>query len=259
MKKFAVFIIALALVMGCIGGDEDTTETTKPETPPQPETTTPPPTTTSVPTTTTAAPTTTASPTTSAPSALLGELFTPIFRDGMWAKYTLISNGQEIVVTMKMFDDGDTYALEYDTNMETMTATAQVWIKKTGDSLWQGEQVKYIIEMGNNVYCLDASTFTRYAGESGAEEYAPTKYEEHPVVRKDTYTTLTGKKLDVFVVEDDNNEYWFSSEAPFSIVKVVTEGKVTMSLDDFGFDAKRTISKEEGENCIPMETPPSTP
>ncbi len=72
MKKFAVFIIALALVMGCIGGDEDTTETTKPETPPQPETTTPPPTTTSVPTTMTApmtaAPTTTAPPTTNPPT-----------------------------------------------------------------------------------------------------------------------------------------------------------------------------------------------
>jgi hypothetical protein len=228
MKKFALLIVLMILAMACISEEE-------PQTPPSP------PTTTSSPTTTTPPPPTPAptTPPTTAPSTL-EDVFTPIYKDKMWSTYVINTEGQETQMIWKMFDDGDIFVHEF----ETEDAVTQAWLTK------EFKQIKAVIKDEDEVYCIDTSTFI-----NPTETYSPEKYENLYVEKETTYTMPTGKTVKVFIVTDGKNEIWFSEEVPFSVVKVIVDGELAMVLIDFGFDAERKISREEGEQCIPIPTP----
>lgn len=236
MKKFALLIVLMILAMACISEKET------PQTPPLPPNGTPavttPPQTTPAPTT---QPPTTPPPTTptetEAPKKSLGEVLDPICSDGVWALYALPDDDS---IKHKLFDDGDIFVHEF----ETEDAVTQAWLTK------EFKQIKVVIRDEDEVYCIDTSTFI-----NPTETYSSEKYENLYIEKETTYTTPTGKKVNVFVIRYGKDELWFSNEVPFSIVKVVIDGELAMSLIDFGFDAERKISREEGENCIPIPTP----
>ncbi len=227
MKKItAVLMIFSMLAVGCIGGGDEQTTTTAPSTTP-------------------AVPTTTAAPT----EKSLEDVFTPLYKDKMWAKHMAASEGQEIPIIMRMFDEDEMYIFETEAPVQGIRAVIQVWYSATGESILEGELVKYAVKMDETVYCTKATT-------APAPLQYPEKYSMYSVVRETTYTTPTGKEVPVFVVKDGTEEYWFSSEVPFSIVKIISDGEEILILNDFGFDAEREISREEIEHCQPMETPP---
>jgi|GEM_PF-3308128 len=242
MKKFALLIVLMILAMACISEEET------PQTPPLPPDGTPavttPPQTTPAPTT---PPPTTTAPPTAAPSTL-GDIFTPVYKDKMWSTYIINSEGEETQMVWKMFDDGDIYVFEYEFEIEGATSITQMWSVKSEGSPQECNPVKHIMKVEDMVYCTSMPC-------KPAESYTPEKYDKYTVIRKDTYTTPTGKTVEVFIVSDGKDELWFSNEVPFSIVKVIVDGELVMFLIDFGFDAKRKISREEGENCISMTAP----
>ncbi len=246
MKEIAVLVILMILAVGCISEEEETPETPPPPPETTPTVTTPPQTTTPVPTT--SAPQTTPPPTTK--TSTLGEAFNPVYRDKMWSTYTYIAEGQESQMTIKMFDDDDMYVFEYEIEAEGMAIVAQMWLDKSGESPYECDPIKYIVKMMGVVYCIDTKTFP-----DPTESYTPEGYAEYAVIREDTYTMPTGKTVKVFIVTDGKNEIWFSEEVPFSVVKVIVDGELAVVLIDFGFDAERKISREEGEQCIPIPTP----
>ena len=164
----------------------------------------------------------------------LGEVLNPICSDGVWALYALPDDDS---IKHKLFDDGDIFVHEF----EMEDAVTQAWLTK------EFKQIKTIVKDENEVYCIDTSAFI-----NPTETYSPEKYENLYIEKETTYTTPTGKTVEVFIVSDGKDELWFSNEVPFSIVKVIVDGELAMSLIDFGFDAERKISREEGENCVSM-------
>ncbi|MEA1993813.1 MAG: hypothetical protein U9N35_05395 [Euryarchaeota archaeon] len=258
MKKIlTLFVVLAVLTVGCINEEETTPETTaKPETPPGPPEVTETPKTEAP---TTAAPTTTA-PTTEAPEAgkKLGDVFEPMYKNKMWSAYTMTSEGEKMDMTMKFFDDGDIYISEMEMTDQGMNIVVQVWYTKEGETLCEGEQVKTVMRMGGITYCISAAS-QQYTQQYSQAQYDPEEYDSYSIVRETTYTTPSGKSVKVLVVKDGKNEWWFSNEIPFSIVKVITEENETLVLKDFGSDAKRTVSRKEGENCVPMQQPTETP
>jgi len=238
MKKIVPLIIIMIFVLGCIGEKQETPEKPQtPEKPPLPPNGTPSQTTPTV-------PPTTSTPTTTSPP-VLGKILNPVFRDKMWSEYRY--NGEENEIIWKFFDDGDTYIFEYEIRirMEEENSIVQVWYKRV-ENPQETEPIKYVMKMEGVVFCRSVTTFS-----NPAENYTPEKYENYKIIREDKYTTPTGKTVKVLIVSDGKTELWFSDEVPFSIVKVIDED-TSIILEDFGFDAKRKISREEGENCISM-------
>lgn len=166
----------------------------------------------------------------------------------MWSTYIINSEGEETQMVWKMFDDGDIYIFEYEFEIEGATSIIQNWIAKSNGTPQEGNPVKHIMKVEDMVYCTNMPC-------KPAESYTPEKYDKYIVIGKDTYTTPTGKTVEVFIVSDGKDELWFSKEVPFSIVKVIIDGEVSIILNDFGFDAERKISRAEGENCIPIPIP----
>jgi len=235
MKKFALLIVLMILAMACISEKQETPQ--KPPLPPNgtPSVTTPSQTTpASTPPTTTPPPTTPPTTPKKTPKKFLGEVLNPICSDGVWALYALPDDDS---IKHKLFDDGDIFVHEF----EMEDAVTQAWLTK------EFKQIKTIVKDENEVYCIDTSAFI-----NPTETYSPEKYENLYIEKETTYTTPTGKKVNVFVIIYGKDELWFSNEVPFSIVKVIVDGELAMSLIDFGFDAERKISREEGENCVSM-------
>lgn len=235
MKKFALLIVLMILAMACISEKQETPQ--KPPLPPNgtPSVTTPSQTTpASTPPTTPALTTTPPTTPKKTPKKFLGEVLNPICSDGVWALYALPDDDS---IKHKLFDDGDIFVHEF----EMEDAVTQAWLTK------EFKQIKTIVKDENEVYCIDTSAFI-----NPTETYSPEKYENLYIEKETTYTTPTGKKVNVFVIIYGKDELWFSNEVPFSIVKVIVDGELAMSLIDFGFDAERKISREEGENCVSM-------
>ena len=241
MKENVGVASMLILVAGCISGEEETPESTKkPGTPPQPTTTGAPPTT---------------APTTAAPGTgkELGEIIEPIYENRMWSAYTVTTEGEKVDMSRKFFDDTDIYISEMEMVAQGMNIAVQIWYRE-GKTFCEGEQLKMVMQMGGITYCVPSISQENMEQYSEVQ-YEPEEYDTYTVVRETTYTTPSGKTVTVVVVKDEENEWWFSNEVPFSVVRVVTEGNETLILTDFGFDARRTISREDGENCVPMVTP----
>jgi hypothetical protein len=128
---------------------------------------------------------------------------------------------------------------------------SQFW---TNDQTDQG--VKYIFQRGGQISCMSAempgmeNEGQKPMSTKTPEEYSP----EKPALRYDTYTTPTGKKVDVAIFKNERGEeVWVSSEVPFGIVKMMKNGKVEMYLKDFGRDAKPMIPVSEALTCKPMD------
>ena len=128
----------------------------------------------------------------------------------------------------------------------------QVWIgKKDRDTL------KYVMSMNGQLMCVtdQSSGMVPEMQESPPSTETPEAYDpaKHPVLKSETYTTPTGKKVHAAVYKEGSREVWVSSEIPFGIVKVVDNGKTVAYLKDFGKGAKPAIPVEEAKACQPMD------
>jgi hypothetical protein len=80
----------------------------------------------------------------------------------------------------------------------------------------------------------------------------PSSYDPNlPDMSYGTYTTPTGKTVNVAKFKQQAGEGWVSSQVPIGMVKAIdASGKTTMYLYDFGTSgAHRDISGAEMENC----------
>ena len=113
------------------------------------------------------------------------------------------------------------------------------------------QAVKYVMKMGNQVICMDIAPGTY----EPPKTETPGEYDPNlPNISYGTYTTPTGKKVNVAKFSRPEGETWVSSQVPFGMVKVIdASGKTAMYLYDFGTSgARRDISKAEMDNCLRM-------
>ena len=165
---------------------------------------------------------------------------------GQWAEYVSSGDGEEYHQRMEWIGE-DTVGGKTCTGFEmTMRDTeegeiiVQMWLDAANQ-----QPVKYVMKMGGEVYCMEVSQSTYEPPESGTQ-YNP----DLPDIEYGTYTTPTGKPVNVAKFTIGGGETWVSSEVPFGIVKVIVSGTEQMELYDFGLiGAERSITKAEMDSC----------
>ena len=164
---------------------------------------------------------------------------------GQWAEYVISTEESHLKMEYIGQDtvDGKTctgFEITMSGEEETI---AQIWTETA-----TGQAVKYVMKMGAQVICIDVSQ-NPY---EPPETETPGAYEPNlPDITYGTYTTPTGKTVNVAKFAIGGGETWVSSQVPFGMVKVVDASEeTTRYLYDFGTTgAHRDISKAEMENC----------
>ncbi len=168
---------------------------------------------------------------------------------GQWAEY-VYTNGEESHLKMEYIGQ-DTVDGKTCTGFEMTMLGEEDTIMQIWTEVATGQAVKYVVKMGDQVICMDVG-LSPY---EPPETETPGTYEPNlPDITYGTYTTLTGKTVNVAKFAIDGGETWVSSQVPFGMVKVINASEeTTMYLYDFGTTgAQRDISKAEMENCTPM-------
>jgi hypothetical protein len=166
---------------------------------------------------------------------------------GQWAEY-VYTNGEESHLKMEYIGQ-DTVDGKTCTGFEMTLSGEEETIMQIWTEDATGQAVKYVVKMGGQVICMDVSQ----SPYEPPETETPGEYEpDLPDITYGTYTTPTGKTVNVAKFAIDGGETWVSSQVPFGMVKVVDASEeTTMYLYDFGTTgAQRDISKTEMENCI---------
>jgi len=171
--------------------------------------------------------------------------------EGQWAEYVMSGNGEESHQKMEYIGQ-ETVGGKTCTGFEmTITDSGQ---EETIMQIWTetatGQAVKYVVKMEDQVICMNINQSPQPPETETPSEYDPNL----PNISYETYTTPTGKTVNVAKFAIDGVEEWVSSQVPFGIVKIIASGgETTMYLYDFGLTgAHRDISKTEMENCTQM-------
>ncbi len=172
--------------------------------------------------------------------------------EGQWVEYVISADGAESRQTMEYIGQ-DTVDGKVCTGFEmTMTvpgqgdSIAQMWVEAATK-----QAVKYVIKIGDQVICMSLSQ----SPYESPEVETPAEYDpSSPDISYGTYTTPTGKTVNVGKFEVSGGEVWASSQVPFGMVKSIDgSGETAMYLYDFGISgAHRDISRAEMENCMQM-------
>jgi len=165
---------------------------------------------------------------------------------GQWAEYVTSTEGEESHYKME-FIGQDTVDGKTCTGFEMTMSGEEETIMQIWTEVATSQVVKYVVKTGDQVICMNV-------GESPEppETETPGTYEPNlPDISYGTYTTPTGKTVNVAKFTIGGGETWVSSQVPFGMVKVVNASEeTTMYLYDFGTTgAQRDISKAEMENC----------
>jgi len=162
------------------------------------------------------------------------------WKAGMWSETKITQGGQSSTMRQEIVESSPTLA-KFQTSMEQggQKIISQMWLNPS-----TYKATKYVVKTGSQVMCMDVSNAANM----------PTNPSDYPADKPDmklgTYTTPTGKTLAVAKYVTSDGETWVSSEVPFGAVKVVSGGKTTMELQDFGnVGAKSLISDSEISNC----------
>jgi hypothetical protein len=168
---------------------------------------------------------------------------------GQWAEYVMPGNGEEFHQKMEYIGQ-DTVDGKTCTGFEITISGQEETIMQIWTEVATGQAVKYVMKMGDQVYCMSVSQSPEPPETETPDEFDPSL----PDVSYGTYTTPTGKTVNVAKFAIDGVEEWVSSQIPFGIVKIIASGgETTMYLYDFGMTgAHRDISKTEMENCTQM-------
>jgi hypothetical protein len=170
---------------------------------------------------------------------------------GQWVDYIIGGEGEDYHQRMECIGqdtvDGKT-CVGFEMTM-TVPQQGETIMQMWSDAATQ-QLVKYVMKMEDQVICVDVSQ----GPYEPPETETPGQYDPNlPNVSYGTYTTPTGKTVDVAKFAVGGGESWVSSQVPFGMVKVVDSGATVMNLYDFGTSgAQRDISKAEMENCMQM-------
>jgi len=168
--------------------------------------------------------------------------------EGQWAEYVISTNGGESHQKMEYIGQ-DTVNGKTCTGFEMTISGQEETIMQIWTETATGQAVKYVVKMGDQVMCMDVGQ----SPYEPPETETPGEYESNlPDITYGTYTTPTGKTVNVATFAIGGGETWVSSQVPFGMVKVVDASEeTTMYLYDFGTTgAQRDISKAEMEDCI---------
>ena len=129
------------------------------------------------------------------------------------------------------------------------TMISQFWTDKKTN-----EEMKFVMKQGEQLMCMSASMPGMTDENSKPMTKTPDEFSpDKPVLRYDTYTTPTGKKVHVAVFKSDEGEVWVSSDTPFGIVRMVKNGKDLIYLKDFGSGEKPLIPVSDAVGCKAMD------
>jgi len=169
--------------------------------------------------------------------------------EGQWAEYVISTDGEESHQKMEYIGQ-DTVDGKTCTGFEMTTSEQQEIIMQIWTETATGQSVKYVVKMEDQVICMNINQSPELPGTETPSEYDPNL----PNISYGTYTTPTGKTVNVAKFAIDGGETWVSSQVPFGTVKVIDDsGETTKYLYDFGMTgAQRDISKTEMENCTQM-------
>jgi len=169
--------------------------------------------------------------------------------EGQWVEYVTSPNGEEPDLKMEYIGQ-DTVDGKTCTGFEMTTSGEEETIIQIWTETATGQAVKYVMKMEDQVICMDVGESPELPETETPGEYDPNLTD----ISYGTYTTPTGKTVNVAKFAIGAGEEWVSSQVPFGMVKVVdASGKTTRYLYDFGMTgAQRDISKTEMENCMEM-------
>jgi len=169
--------------------------------------------------------------------------------EGQWAEYVISTDGEESHQNMEDIGQ-DTVDGKTCTGFEMTMSGQEETIMQIWTETATGQAVKYVVKMGNQVMCMNVGQSPEPPETETPSEYDPNL----PNISYETYTTPTGKTVNVAKFAIGGGETWVSSQVPFGTVQVIdASGETTMYLYDFGMTgAQRDISKTEMENCIPL-------
>ena len=167
---------------------------------------------------------------------------------GQWAEY-VTTNGEESHQKMEYIGQ-DTVDGKTCTGFEMTISGQEETIMQIWTETATGQVVKYVVKMEDQVICMNVNQSPEPPETETPGEYDPNL----PDISYGTYTTPTGKTVNVAKFAVDGGEVWVSSQVPFGTVQVIDDGgETTLYLYDFGTTgAQRDISKAEMENCIEM-------
>ncbi len=246
LKATGLFFLTIGLILasGCTGGGDKTTTTAAKTTTSEGGVTT----------TQAESATTTQAHATTTPSGAEGT-YTGFMEvsEGQWVEYVMESEGMETKQRIEnigtdIVNGVKSTGLEMEIEAGGQTSITQMWV----DSSTQ-ELVKYAMKTQDMVMCMDVGNMEEEVPALGGDEGTPEDYPpDMPDISYGTYTTPTGKTVNVAKFISEEGEYWVSSEVPFGMVKVIDpDGETVMYLHDYGLSgAARSISESEIENCM---------
>lgn len=177
---------------------------------------------------------------------------------GMWAEWRNDFNGEEstnryVYAGEETIDGKKAIGFEYGYDMEGQKVTVQTWASASTK-----KPVKSVIKFEDQVMCYTIPDADLPSTDTPSD-YEPQEIADRPDWSHGTFTTESGKTVDVIKFQDTvsgtKNEIWVSSEVPFGMVKTVQDGKTVMELKDFGTNAELSISLNEVKNCQEMNIP----
>ena len=186
--------------------------------------------------------------------------------EGAWSEIMNGAEQSQIIVYLgeKVVHNVRAYGIEIESIVsENESAIIQIWRDKESNEI---VEIAAKLEGQNETICVDASLMGILIPSFDTLLPAietPEKYNSKNEYTYDTFTTKTGKTIQIAKFIDENNmEIWLSSEVPFGIVKIIdwiekTEtGEVMAWLQDFELSGgEPKISENEMLNCKKMNFP----
>jgi hypothetical protein len=167
----------------------------------------------------------------------------PDLKAGMWTETVTKSGSQKVTIRTELIENAPSLSkFQVTADVDGQEVVSQIWTDSDGNVK------KYIIKQGSDVMCMDISQVPGdYVPETG-DSYPP-----KTGVSLGTYTTPTGKKVNVAKFSTSSGEAWVSSDVPFGMVKLVSNDKTLLSLYDFGLiGAKSRIDVDDIADCTDM-------
>lgn len=173
-------------------------------------------------------------------------------KKGDWAEWKIIGEeGNPIIkyvfVGEDIIDGKRCYGFELSGAFQQFAAAGQIWFSKE-DNL----PIKYVAKTPQGVFCLPPINY-KVQEEATPSPTTPEEYKPESIIDFNyeigSFTTESGKTIKVVKIYKEDQEVWVSSQVPFGMVKIISEGKTRLELKDFGSGAPTEITKEERENC----------
>ncbi|MCK4805611.1 MAG: hypothetical protein KAS91_00265 [Candidatus Pacebacteria bacterium] len=182
--------------------------------------------------------------------------------EGAWSE---IMNGAEdlqklVYLGEKIIHNIPTYGVEIESIVSgNKSAITQVWRDQKSNEI---VEIVSKLEGKNEVICIDDSLMNILIPSFNSLLPAiktPEKYSPNNEYTYGTFTTVTGKIIQIAKFIDENDmEIWISSKVPFGIVRIVNNetGEIIAFLQDFGLTGGQPkISEGAMLNCKKIDFP----